>query len=51
MLLGVLLGSSRQMISAWSETHVAIRFQQSKTSVIRLYAMPKVLASMEKTPV
>ena len=39
------------MISAWSaETHVAIRFQQSKTSVIRLYAMPKVLASMEKTP-
>ena len=39
------------MISAWSaETHVAIRFQQSKTSVIRLHAMPKVLASMEKTP-
>jgi hypothetical protein len=29
---------------------VAIRFQQSKTSVIRLYAMPKVLALMEKTP-
>ena len=49
---GVLLGgSSRQMISAWSaETNVAIRFQQSKTSVIRLHAMPKVLASMEKTP-
>ena len=44
-------GSSRQMISAWSaETHVAIRFQQSKTSVIRLHAMPKLLASMEKTP-
>lgn len=39
------------MISAWSaEPHVAIRFQQSKTSVIRLHAMPKVLASMEKTP-
>ena len=39
------------MISAWSaETHVAIRVQQSKTSVIRLYAMPKVLASMEKIP-
>ena len=29
---------------------MAIRFQQSKTSVIRLHAMPKVLASMEKTP-
>jgi hypothetical protein len=39
------------MISAWSaETHVAIRFQQSKTSVIRLHAMPKVLASIEKGP-
>ena len=44
-------GSLRQMISAWSaETNVAIRFQQSKTSVIRLHAMPKVLASTEKTP-
>ena len=44
-------GSSRQMISAWSaKTHVATRFQQSKTSVIRLHAMPKVLASTEKTP-
>ena len=29
---------------------MAIRFQQSKTSVIRLHAMPKLLASMEKTP-
>ena len=39
------------MISPWSAaTHVAIRFQQSKTGVIRLHAMPKVLASMEKTP-
>jgi hypothetical protein len=48
---GCCWGSSGQMISAWSaETHVAIRFQQSKTSVIRLHAMPKVLASMEKTP-
>ncbi len=39
------------MISAWSvETHVAIGFQQSKTSVVRRHAMPKVLASMDKTP-
>lgn len=39
------------MISAWGvETHVAIGFQQSKTSVVRRHAMPKVLASMDKTP-
>ena len=39
------------MISAWSaETHVATHFQQSKTGVIRLHAMSKELASMEKTP-
>ena len=40
------------MISAWSaETHVAIRFQQSKTGAsFDCMRMPKVLASMEKTP-